>query len=163
MPREDSWVHLVLIRPSGKQMSAVSKRGLGGGGLREEERRDGAWIGLGGYAVYRALSPPPFTLPPPKLSTSFSPSSHHFILPLLLPSQADFRNSFLPPGKERKERSWQQRRECSPLSLALFLSLSFLLTSLIPRWVPSFITAYHVCIILYRTLPINIIRAARST
>lgn len=143
--REDSWIHLVLIRQSGKQMTAVSK------GESGEQGGEAGWSAglLGGYAVWCA----------PSASHLPAFSSHHCTAPFL-PSQADLSNSLMP--KERmNERRWQQRRECFPLSSSP--SSSFLRISLIPRWVPSFITAYHLCIILYRTLPINIIRAARST
>lgn len=110
--REDSQIHLVLIRQSGKQMSAVSE----GGG--REERRDGAWIYLGGYTVWHVLSAPP--LP-------FSP--HHSTLAPFLPSQADLSNSLLPEERTT-ERRRQQRRECSPLS-------SFLSLSVIPSNLPN--------------------------
>lgn len=117
--REDSRIHLVLIRQSGKQMSAVSEGGCGG-------RRDGAWIYLGGYTVWQALSAPRLRF-----------SSHHGTLSPFLPSQADFSNSLLPEER-KKEKRRQQRRECSPLSS--FLSLS-VIPSILPN--PSLGAIFH--------------------
>lgn len=107
---------------------------------------------LGGYTVCLSVPYQPPTYP----LFLFTTASLHFCLPKSTLA------TVCCPRKEQK-RAGGNKGGSVPFSLAFFLFLSFLRTSLIPRWVPSFITAYHLCIILYRTLPINIIRAARST
>lgn len=110
--REDSQSHLVLIRQSGKQMSAVRQIGRGGGG------GEGWSVDLLGriYCLACPIGPPPV-------------SSVQSTLTPFLPSQVDFSNSSLPEER-KKARSGQQRRECLPLS-------SFLSLSVIPSNIPN--------------------------
>lgn len=106
--REDSWTHLVLITEW--KTDDCSEQG-------GEEGWSVDLLGyLGGYTVWRALSAP--RLPP----------SHHCIAPFL-PSRIDFSNSLLPEERTKGRRR-QQRRECSPLS-------SFLSLSVIPSNLPN--------------------------
>lgn len=106
--------------------------------------------------IYCLLCPTPPPPSPPTPTRTFPPASPS--LAAFVPCPADLSNSLLPEDRSEENRR-QQRRECSTPSCFLSLRRS----SLIPCGVPSFSVAYHVCIILYRTLPINIIRAARST
>lgn len=149
--------------PSGPDKTEWKTDECGECGGETEGRRDGAWIYLGGYTVWRALSDPRHltTAAPASLPASLLLLTIALSLRCCLPGP-ELEQQFVARGKRRKSEE-KATKEGVFASLWPSFTLSFLQTSLIPRWVPSFITAYHVCIILYRTLPINIIRAARST
>lgn len=92
-------------------------------------------------------------------------SSHHSTIAPFLHSRANLSNSLLP--EERTKREEEATKEGVFASLALLPLLSSL--SVIPSKHPDpslgaiFHQCLHVCIILRRTLPIAIMRAARST
>lgn len=68
-------------------------------------------------------------------------SSHHSTIAPFLHSRANLSNSLLP--EERTKREEEATKEGVFASLALFLLFqSFLRSTPIPRWVPSFISAY---------------------
>ena len=112
--REDSRIHLVLIRQSGKQMSVVSEGGEMGG-------EEGWSVDLLGriYCLAFPITPPPISFFLLAIALSI-----HF-----LPYQADLSNSLLPEERTKEKRR-QQRRECSSLS-------SLLSPSVIPPNLPN--------------------------